>query len=131
MVERLYGLQNRSLQKKDSLYKASKKTLAFPRNLNLYSLFFRYGVRINPQLVNDLYSAPIVLASGSGNSTQLSRFPWFYDPLGKPAESHPITENLSPVRFEFANPIDTLESDLKKNNLTGKFKSIASDWNSL
>jgi len=110
-------LTEQVIAEKDSLYKASKKTLAFPRNLNLYSLFFRYGVRINPQLVNDLYSAPIVLASGSGNSTQLSRFPWFYDPLGNPAESHPITENLSPVRFEFANPIDTLESDLKKTIL--------------
>ena len=110
-------LTEQVIAEKDSLYKASKKTLAFPRNLNLYSLFFRYGVRINPQLVNDLYSAPIVLASGSGNSTQLSRFPWFYDPLGKPAENHPITENLSPVKFEFANPIDTLESDLNKTIL--------------
>jgi gliding-associated putative ABC transporter substrate-binding component GldG len=102
---------------KDSLYKASKKTVAFPIDLNLYSLFFRYGVRINPQLVNDLYSAPIVLASGSGNSSQLSRFPWFYDPLGEPVEEHPITENLSPVKFEFANPIDTLESHLNKTIL--------------
>ena len=105
------------IAEKDSLYKASKKTVAFPIDLNLYSLFFRYGVRINPQLVNDLYSAPIVLASGSGNSSQLSRFPWFYDPLGEPVEKHPITENLSPVKFEFANPIDTLESHLNKTIL--------------
>ncbi|AFU67429.1 gliding motility ABC transporter-type substrate binding protein GldG [Psychroflexus torquis ATCC 700755] len=110
-------LTEQVIAEKDSLYRASKKTVAFPRNLNLYSLFFRYGVRINPQLVNDLYSAPIVLASGSGNSTQLTRFPWFYDPLGNPADNHPITENLSPVKFEFANPIDTLESNLNKTIL--------------
>lgn len=102
---------------KDSLYTASKKTLAFPKDLNLYNLFFRYGIRINPQLVNDLYSAPIVLASGSGNSTQLSRFPWFYDPLGNVGQKHPITSNLNQVKFEFANPIDTLKSDLKKTIL--------------
>lgn len=102
---------------KDSLYKASKSTLAFPRDLNLYNLFFKYGIRINPQLVNDLYSAPIVLASGSGNSTQLSRFPWFYDPLGNIGQKHPITSNLNQVKFEFANPIDTLKSDLKKTIL--------------
>ncbi|MFO7744688.1 MAG: gliding motility-associated ABC transporter substrate-binding protein GldG [Psychroflexus sp.] len=102
---------------KDSLYRASKSALALPRNLNLYNLFFKYGIRINPQLVNDLYSAPIVLASGSGNSTQLSRFPWFYDPLGNIADEHPITSNLNPVKFEFANPIDTLKSDLKKTIL--------------
>ncbi|MFD0932992.1 gliding motility-associated ABC transporter substrate-binding protein GldG [Psychroflexus salinarum] len=102
---------------KDSLYRASKSALALPRNLNLYNLFFKYGIRINPQLVNDLYSAPIVLASGSGNSTQLSRFPWFYDPLGNIADEHPITSNLNPVKFEFANPIDTLKSDLNKTIL--------------
>ena len=102
---------------KDSLYRASKSALALPRNLNLYNLFFKYGIRINPQLINDLYSAPIVLASGSGNSTQLSRFPWFYDPLANIANEHPITSNLNPVKFEFANPIDTLKSGLKKTIL--------------
>jgi gliding-associated putative ABC transporter substrate-binding component GldG len=102
---------------KDSLYRASKSALALPRNLNLYNLFFKYGIRINPQLINDLYSAPIVLASGSGNSTQLSRFPWFYDPLANIANKHPITSNLNPVKFEFANPIDTLKSGLKKTIL--------------
>ena len=102
---------------KDSLYRSSKSTLALPKDLNLYNLFFKYGIRINPQFVNDLYSAPIVLASGSGNSTQLSRFPWFYDPLGNTGEKHPITSNLNPVKFEFANPIDTLKSNLKKTIL--------------
>lgn len=102
---------------KDSLYKASKSAIALPRDLNLYTLFFRYGIRINPQLVNDLYSAPIVLASGSGNSTQLTRFPWFYDPLGGVGQKHPITSNLNPVKFEFANPIDTLSSSLNQTIL--------------
>jgi gliding-associated putative ABC transporter substrate-binding component GldG len=102
---------------KDSLYRASKSALALPTDLNLYNLFFKYGVRINPQLINDLYSAPIVLASGSGNSTQLSRFPWFYDPLGNVGQKHPITSNLNQVKFEFANPIDTLKSNLKKTIL--------------
>ncbi|SDG54641.1 gliding motility-associated ABC transporter substrate-binding protein GldG [Psychroflexus sediminis] len=102
---------------KDQLYKASKSTIALPKDLNLYSLFFKYGIRINPQLVNDLYSAPIVLASGSGNATQLTRFPWFYDPLGNLGQKHPITSNLNPVKFEFANPIDTLPSRLEQTIL--------------
>lgn len=102
---------------KERLYEASKSTIALPKDLNLYNLFFKYGIRINPQLVNDLYSAPIVLASGSGNSTQLTRFPWFYDPLGNVGQKHPITSNLNPVKFEFANPIDTLPSPLKQTIL--------------
>lgn len=102
---------------KDSLYRASQTTLALPKDLNLYNLFFRYGIRINPQLINDLYSAPIVLASGSGNSTQLTRFPWFYEPLGNVGQKHPITSNINQVKFEFANPMDTLKSNLKKTIL--------------
>lgn len=102
---------------KERLYGESKTTLALPRDLNLYNLFFSYGVRINPQIINDLYSAPIVLATGSGNSTQLSRFPWFYDPLSNTGQEHPITSNLNPVKFEFANPIDTLKSGLQKTIL--------------
>ena len=102
---------------KDSLFNPSKSTLALPKNLNLYNLFFSYGIRINPQVINDLYSAPIVLASGTGNSTQLSRYPWFYEPLGKVAQNHPITEQINEVKFEFANPIDTLTSDVKKTIL--------------
>lgn len=57
------------------------------------------------------------MASGSGNSTQLSRFPWFYDPLGEPVEQHPITNHLNSVKFEFANPIDILDSDLSVTRL--------------
>lgn len=102
---------------KDSLFRASQSTIALPRDLNLYSLFFKYGIRINPQLINDLYSAPIVLASGQGNSTQLTRFPWFYEPLGNVGQKHPITSNINQVKFEFANPIDTLTSGLKKTIL--------------
>ena len=112
----LWLTQHVSIEK-DSLYNSSQSALAFPNDLNLHALFFNYGIRINPQLINDLYSAPIVLASGSGNSTQLTRFPWFYDPLGEVGETHPITSKLNQVRFEFANPIDTLKSSLKKTVL--------------
>jgi gliding-associated putative ABC transporter substrate-binding component GldG len=102
---------------KDSLFRPSKSTLALPTDLNLYNLFFSYGIRINPQLINDLYSAPIVLASGTGNSTQLSRYPWFYEPLGKVAQKHPLTNQINEVKFEFASPIDTLTSDVTKTIL--------------
>ncbi|MGM0635955.1 MAG: gliding motility-associated ABC transporter substrate-binding protein GldG [Bacteroidota bacterium] len=101
---------------KDSLYK-DQTTLAFPKKLNMYDFFFTYGIRINPQLVNDLYSAPIILAQGKGRDAQFNPFPWFYEPLAKAASSHPIVTNIDAVHFNFANPIELLENDIKKTPL--------------
>ena len=55
---------------KDSLYN-SGQSIAIPRNLILTDFFFKYGIRINPVLVNTVYSAPITLAVGEDNNTQL------------------------------------------------------------
>ena len=49
---------------KDSLNNDFGKNVAIARDLNLTDFFFKYGVRINPVLVNDFYSAKITLASG-------------------------------------------------------------------
>src|SRR5690606_14178803 len=76
----------------DSLY-ATGRTFAFAKDLNLTDFFFRYGVRINPVLVNDLYSAPLVLASGTESSSQYQRYPWFYTPLSSGNSNHPIIDN--------------------------------------
>jgi ABC-type uncharacterized transport system involved in gliding motility auxiliary subunit len=43
----------------DSLYNDQGASLAFPRDLNLNDLLFKYGVRINPVLVKDVMAAPI------------------------------------------------------------------------
>ncbi len=95
---------------KDSLYNESGKSYAISRDLNLTDFFFKYGVRINPVLVNDLYSAPITLAFGEGSNTQFQPVQWQYSPLAKSENSHPIVNNLNLVKFDFANQIDTLKS---------------------
>ncbi|WP_029331995.1 gliding motility-associated ABC transporter substrate-binding protein GldG [Gillisia marina] len=101
----------------DSLFNQRGSAFALPRDLNLNDLFFSYGIRINPALVNDIYSAPIVLASGSGNDTQFSPYPWFYSPLTTSPNNHPIINNIEAVKFEWANPIDILGNDIKKTVL--------------
>ncbi len=102
---------------KDSLYSKSGKSVAIGRDLNLTDFFFKYGVRINPVLVNDLYSAPITLAIGEGSQTQFQPVKWQYSPLAKNASNHPIVNNLNFVKFDFANQIDTLKNDIKKTIL--------------
>ncbi|WBL23552.1 gliding motility-associated ABC transporter substrate-binding protein GldG [Zunongwangia sp. HRR-M8] len=102
---------------KDSLLNPAGTAFALPRDLNLGDFFFSYGIRINPSLVNDMYSAPIILATGSGNDTRFNPYPWFYSPLTSSPNNHPIINNIEAVKFDFANPIDTLNNSLEKTVL--------------
>jgi len=101
----------------DSLFSNSGSAFALPRELRLSDFFFAYGIRINPVLINDIYSAPIVLATGSGNNTSFNLYPWFYNPLTTSPNNHPIINNIEAVEFEYANQIDTLRNDIKKTIL--------------
>lgn len=101
----------------DSLFNETGSAFALPRDLNLGDMFFAWGFRIKPVLVNDIYSAPIILASGSGNETRFSPYPWFYSPLSTSPGTHPIINNLEAVKFDWANPIDTLRNPVKKTVL--------------
>lgn len=101
----------------DSIYAGGGEAIAVPRDLNLKDLFFRYGVRINPVLVNDLYFTQIVLATGEGNDSQYNPLPWFYYPMVFSQNNHPINTNIEAVRFQFTSPMDILENDYKKTVL--------------
>ena len=102
----------------DSLYNESGATLAFPNDLNLNDLFFKYGVRINPNLVKDIMATPIALATGDkGSASQYTQFPWFYSPLIYPTLIHPIVSNVDGLKFEFTSGIDTLKNGIKKTVL--------------
>lgn len=100
----------------DSLFQTGKG-YAIQRDLNMTDFFFKYGVRVNPDLVNDLYSAPILLATGEGSEARFQPFPWFYSPLVDPENHHPIVKNINRVKFDFASPIDTLKNDIHKTIL--------------
>lgn len=102
----------------DSLYNQAGATLAYPRDLNLNDMFFKYGFRINPDLVKDEQGSPIKLATGEqGSATQYQDFIWKYAPLVTPEVKHPIVKNLGGIKFDFANPIDTLKNGIKKTVL--------------
>ena len=102
----------------DSLYNDAGATLAFPRDLNLNDMFFKYGIRIYPNLVKDEQGSPIKLATGEqGTATQYQEFNWKFAPLVYPTSKHPIVKNLGGIKFDFANSIDTLKNDIKKTVL--------------
>ena len=102
----------------DSLYTETGSNLAYPRDLGLNEMFFKYGLRIKPDLVKDLQASPIALATGKqGSATQYTQFPWLYSPAVYAETKHPIVSNLDVLKFEFANPIEVLKNDLKKTVL--------------
>jgi len=102
----------------DSLYNDMGATLAYPRDLNLNDMFFKYGFRINPDLIKDEQGSPIKLATGEqGSATQYQDFIWKFAPQVYPTSTHPIVKNLGGIKFDFANPIDTLKNGIKKTVL--------------
>lgn len=108
----------------DSLYNETGSTLAFPRDLNLNDMFFKYGFRINADLVKDERATPIKLATGEpGSNTQYQQYFWKYAPFiypdaaEYPGADHPIVKNMGGLRFDFANSIDTLQNNIKKTIL--------------
>jgi ABC-2 type transport system permease protein len=81
-------------------------------NTGLESLLFKYGVRINGDLVVDLEctDTPIVTATPSGQP-QIERFPWFYHILAQPSQGHVITRNMDRVNMYYPSSVEILPVD--------------------
>lgn len=85
---------------------------ALPYNLNLDDLLFRYGVRLNPNMVMDLNSGFIPLVTGYlGDKPQTEMINWRFYPLLNNFGDHPITRNLDAVYSKFVSTIDTVKAD--------------------
>ena len=85
--------------------------LATPYNLNLDDLFFRYGVRLNPDLLLDLNCGQIPLVTGmTGNKPKIEPLPWQLYPLINRFSTNPITRNLDAVYMKFVGNIDTVKA---------------------
>lgn len=101
----------------NDLYNPSGTAMAMPVNLNLTDLFFQYGFRINFNIINDLYSSQIVIATGEGSQTRYIPIPWVYNPMILSKNNHLINNHLDATRLQFANSIDTLKNGIKKTIL--------------
>jgi len=89
---------------------------AFPYNLNLDDQLFKYGVRINPDLIEDRVSGkyPVVIGKAD-NRPQIMQLDWPFFPLVNQYADHPITRNLDASMTKFVSSIDTVKAiDVKK-----------------
>ena len=84
---------------------------AFPYDLNLDDQLFKYGVRVNNDLVQDNSSGvyPIVVGN-MGDQPQVNLLPWPFFPLINRFASHPITRNLNGVITRFVSTVDTVST---------------------
>jgi gliding-associated putative ABC transporter substrate-binding component GldG len=104
MIDNLYA----SL---DSLQRSEGQFIAFDMGLNLEDQLFKYGVRVNKDLVQDLQSDRIPSVIGKmGDKPQIEVLPWPYFPLLRNTSNHPIAKNLDYVVAQFPHSLDTVKA---------------------
>tara|TARA_B100001250_G_scaffold376562_1_gene364921 strand:- start:6122 stop:7831 length:1710 start_codon:yes stop_codon:yes gene_type:complete len=100
-----------SLQNKNSF-------ISLRNNLNLEDQLFKYGVRINADIIEDLRSTQIPIVTGySNNIPQQSYFAWPYYPLLYSDASHSISKELDAIKTSFISSIDTIRNEISKTIL--------------
>jgi ABC-2 type transport system permease protein len=94
-------------------------TLGFKNELNLDDILFKYGVRLNPVIVQDMQCSQVPINVGfKQGQPNFKLFPWIYYPLILPSATHPIVKNLDLIRTEFIGTLDTVYTkNIKKTIL--------------
>lgn len=103
----------------DSL-QATPENFVIPRNIRLENIFFKYGVRINTNIVQDLSCQAIPINVGNiGDSPQYKFMAFPYTPDIVNFSDHPIVRRLKNIKSDFASTIDLVGSEerLKKDIL--------------
>ena len=89
-------------------------TAAMPLDLNLEDQLFRYGVRLNPGLLQDAQCAPIGLTrQGADGKPVIDLLSWPYTPLILSDNSHEINKYMNLLKLEFSSTLDTVGSSPK------------------
>ena len=103
----------------DSLRGHGGQQLAFNKQLNLDDQLFRYGVRINYDLIADMNCSAIPVTTGNaGGQAQIQLLQWLYYPVFLPMSKHPIVKNLDGITSQFVSTIDLLDiKNVKKTIL--------------
>ena len=103
----------------DSLKGNVPFSMAIPLDLNLTDLLFKYGVRVNYDLVMDFQADQIPIIVGyQGDVPQQQLLPWFYHPILIPKNKQSIVKSLDGIKSSFVSTLDTIKtSNIKKTPL--------------
>ena len=103
LVEPVYATMD-SLQNQES-------TIGIEQDLNLDDMLFKYGVRLNRDLLLDLTCASLPIRTGQvGGQAQLEYFRWYYFPLLQAASEHPMVRNMNAIKADFVSSMDATTS---------------------
>ena len=103
LVEPVYATMD-SLQNQES-------TIGIEQDLNLDDMLFKYGVRLNRNLLLDLTCAALPIRTGQvAGQPQLEYFRWFYFPLLQAASNHPMVRNMNAIKADFVSSVDATTS---------------------
>lgn len=97
-------------------------------DLNLDDILFKYGVRLNKNLVQDIQCARIpIVVEYLDNTPQFEPYDWLYFPIILSSSDHPISKNLDGILSKFISTIDTVGAKgIKKTTLlhTSKYSRV-------
>ena len=85
----------------------SPQFIAVEYGTNLDDILYKYGVRVNNDLIEDMQNIPLPRTVNGGS---LEMLPWVYSPKLNPIADHPIVKNMDFVKAGFSNSIDTIRS---------------------
>lgn len=92
----------------DSL-QIKNEVIAYDRELQLNDLAFKYGVRMNADLIMDLQCDQLPFdINGNGQYELLA---WNYFPVLESKSNHPINKNVGFIAGRFVNSMDTVEAE--------------------
>lgn len=96
----------------DMEHAGGEGTVAMPFENGLDQLLFKYGIRVNKDLIQDMnFGRYPVMAGNFGDQQQLVLLPWPFFVLAGKMASHPITKGLDQVMFKFSSSLDTVKAD--------------------
>ena len=99
---------------------SQESTIGVDMDLNLDDMLFKYGVRLNRNLLLDMNCAALPIRTGQvAGQPQLEFYRWFYFPLVQAASNHPMVRNMNAIKLDFVSSMDatTSEGDIVKTPL--------------
>ena len=94
----------------DSL-QSQESAVGIEQDLNLDDMLFKYGVRLNRDLLLDLTCAALPIRTGQvGGQARLEYFRWYYFPLLQAASDHPMVRNMNAIKADFVSSMDATTS---------------------
>lgn len=113
MVDGTYGAELDSLRQSQT-----GMIYISPSNTGLNPILYKYGAKVNTDVVEDLQCTKIpIITTANNDNGRPQLFSWVYSPVVIANNEHIITKNLDPIKLEFSSTIDTVPAEGVKHTV--------------